>query len=153
MDKQRRARAGQLVSPAARQVPAAAAGWLILDHDGGQGRRRMPWRLVHHSKHAVDVARMRLAEGACQRFPFVPCHGGKVSQRQRIDRQLPVAYGLPMGKTKQARETMYLAPEKLDALKALAARTRIARAELIREAIDDLLVKHKAKAPKRRVRE
>lgn len=150
MDKQRRCSAGQAVSPAACQVAATGAGRLILDHGGCWGFRRRHWRLVHHGQHAVNVARMRLAEGLEQRFPFVPCHGGKVSQRQRIDRQLPVAYGLPMGKTKQARETMYLAPDKLDALKALAARTRIPRAELIREAIDDLLVKHRARLPKRR---
>ncbi|HLQ13104.1 MAG TPA: ribbon-helix-helix domain-containing protein [Steroidobacteraceae bacterium] len=51
-----------------------------------------------------------------------------------------------------ARETMYLEPANLEALTALAKRTRIPRAELVREAIDDLLVKHRAiKGPKRGV--
>jgi hypothetical protein len=56
-----------------------------------------------------------------------------------------------MSKTIQARDTIYLDPAKLDLLKDLAAETRIPRAELLREAVDDLLVKHrKLKAPKRR---
>jgi predicted transcriptional regulator len=54
-----------------------------------------------------------------------------------------------MGKTKRAFETIYLDPEKLDLLKKLAKDTRIPRAALAREAIDDLLIKHKVlKAPK-----
>ncbi len=56
-----------------------------------------------------------------------------------------------MGKTTQARDTVYLDPEKLDLLKSLADRTRIPRAELLREAVDDLLVKHNVmRAPKRK---
>jgi predicted transcriptional regulator len=56
-----------------------------------------------------------------------------------------------MGKTTQARDTVYLDPEKFDLLKDLAERTRIPRAELLREAVDDLLVKHKViKPPKRK---
>lgn len=54
-----------------------------------------------------------------------------------------------MGKTKRAFETIYLDPQKLDLLKNLATDTRIPRAVLAREAIDDLLIKHKVlKAPK-----
>lgn len=54
-----------------------------------------------------------------------------------------------MGKTKRAFETIYLDPQKLDLLKKLATDTRIPRAVLAREAIDDLLIKHKVlKAPK-----
>jgi ribbon-helix-helix protein len=54
-------------------------------------------------------------------------------------------------KTKRAFETVYLDHEKLDLLKKLAKDTRIPRAVLAREAIDDLLVKYKVlKAPKRR---
>jgi hypothetical protein len=53
-------------------------------------------------------------------------------------------------KTKRAFETVYLDHEKLDLLKRLAKDTRIPRAVLAREAIDDLLVKYKVlKAPKR----
>ena len=48
-----------------------------------------------------------------------------------------------MSKTTQARDTIYLKPAKFDLLKELAAETRIARAELLREAVDDLLVKHR----------
>jgi hypothetical protein len=54
-----------------------------------------------------------------------------------------------MGKTKRTFETIYLDPEKLDLLKKLATDTRIPRAVLAREAIDDLLLKYKVlKAPK-----
>jgi hypothetical protein len=54
-----------------------------------------------------------------------------------------------MGKTKRAFETIYLDPEKLDLFKKLATDTRIPRAVLAREAIDDLLIKYKVrKAPK-----
>lgn len=48
-----------------------------------------------------------------------------------------------MGKTKRAFETIYLDPEKLDLLKKLAKDTRIPRAVLAREAIEDLLIKYK----------
>jgi predicted transcriptional regulator len=54
-----------------------------------------------------------------------------------------------MGKTKRTIETLYLDQDKLDLLKTLAEQTRIPRAVLAREAIDDLLVKYKVlKAPK-----
>jgi Ribbon-helix-helix domain len=63
---------------------------------------------------------------------------------------LHVAYCSDMGtKTKRAFETVYLDHEKLDLFKQLAKDTRIPRAVLAREAIDDLLVKYKVlKAPK-----
>jgi predicted transcriptional regulator len=47
-----------------------------------------------------------------------------------------------MGRTTRAIETLYLDPEKLELLKQLAADTRIPRSVLLREAVDDLLVKH-----------
>jgi hypothetical protein len=53
------------------------------------------------------------------------------------------------GKTNRAIESLYLDQDKLDLLKKLAADTRIPRAVLAREAIDDLLIKYKVlKAPK-----
>lgn len=55
-----------------------------------------------------------------------------------------------MGKTTQARDTVYLEQEKLDLLKRLAESTRIPRAELLREAVDDLLIKYKALKPAKR---
>ena len=55
-----------------------------------------------------------------------------------------------MGKTKRAIETLYLDRAKLDLLKQLAQQTRIPRAVLLREAIDDLLLKHKPLRPRRR---
>ena len=55
-----------------------------------------------------------------------------------------------MGKTKRAVEAAYLDPEKLELLKQLAAHTRIARAVLVREAVDDLLIKYKLLKPPRR---
>ena len=55
-----------------------------------------------------------------------------------------------MGKTKRAIESLYLDEEKLDLLKRLATATRIPRSVLLREAVDDLLVKYKVlKATKR----
>jgi len=39
-------------------------------------------------------------------------------------------------------QALYLDPEKAALLAALANETRIARAVLLREAVDDLLVKH-----------
>jgi predicted transcriptional regulator len=54
-----------------------------------------------------------------------------------------------MGKTKRAFETVYLDHEKLYLLKKLARHTRIPRAVLAREAIDDLLIKYRVlKSPK-----
>lgn len=53
-----------------------------------------------------------------------------------------------MSQTKQARDTIYLDPAKLDLLKVLASETRIARAELLREAVDDLLVKYRKIKPR-----
>ena len=54
-------------------------------------------------------------------------------------------------KTKRAFETVYLDHEKLELFKNLAKTTRIPRAVLAREAIDDLLIKYKVlKPPKSR---
>ncbi|MEZ5566495.1 MAG: ribbon-helix-helix domain-containing protein [Gammaproteobacteria bacterium] len=49
-----------------------------------------------------------------------------------------------MGKTIRKRDTLYLDPEKFELLQHLAKDTRIPRAELLREAVDDLLTKHGA---------
>jgi len=40
-------------------------------------------------------------------------------------------------------QSLYLEPPKAELLDALAAETRIPKAVLLREAVDDLLVKHK----------
>jgi hypothetical protein len=56
-----------------------------------------------------------------------------------------------MGKTKRAIETLYVDQDKLDLLKQLAEQTRIPRAVLLREGLDDLLIKYKVlKVPKRK---
>lgn len=47
-----------------------------------------------------------------------------------------------MGRTTQHVQNIYLAPEKAALLDRLAAETRIPKAALMREAIDDLLAKH-----------
>jgi predicted DNA-binding protein len=48
-------------------------------------------------------------------------------------------------------QSLYLEPEKAELLDALAAKTRIPKAVLLREAVDDLLAKFKAlKAPRRK---
>ncbi len=77
----------------------------------------------------------------------------RISQRCRepLDHKLPVAYGKGVGKTTRTRDTLYLDADKFALLEQLAKNTRIPRAELSREAIDDLLVKYKLlKAPKRK---
>jgi Ribbon-helix-helix domain len=56
-----------------------------------------------------------------------------------------------VGKTKKHQQLLLLEPEKADILKALAAKTRIAKQVLLREAVDDLLKKHgMLKEPKRK---
>ncbi len=55
-----------------------------------------------------------------------------------------------MGKTKRAIETLYLDWDKLDLLRQLSTQMRVPRAVLMREAIDDLLLKHKPLRRKRR---
>lgn len=40
-------------------------------------------------------------------------------------------------------QTIYLEPDKAEALDALSGETRIAKAVLLREAVDDLLLKHR----------
>jgi hypothetical protein len=56
-----------------------------------------------------------------------------------------------VGKTKKHQQLLLLEPEKADLLKALAAKTRIAKQVLLREAVDDLLKKHgMLKEPKRK---
>lgn len=48
-----------------------------------------------------------------------------------------------MGKTTKHQQPLYLDHEKADLLDELSAKTRIAKQVLLREAVDDLLVKHK----------
>lgn len=43
------------------------------------------------------------------------------------------------------QQSIYLEPETAELLDALSAKSRIPKAVLLREAVDDLLVKHKAK--------
>jgi Ribbon-helix-helix domain len=48
-------------------------------------------------------------------------------------------------------QSLYLEPDRAALLDKLAAETRIAKAVLLREAVDDLLVKYgKVKVPKRK---
>jgi hypothetical protein len=51
------------------------------------------------------------------------------------------------GKTTRSIESLYLDQDKLDLLKKLAEETRIPRAVLLREAVDDLLMKYKMIKP------
>lgn len=56
-----------------------------------------------------------------------------------------------MGRTKRTQVALYLDDDKIEALKRLSARTGRTQQELLREAVDALLVKRKAmKAPRRR---
>lgn len=47
-----------------------------------------------------------------------------------------------MGKTKRKAETIYIDHEKFALIAKLSEKTRIPRAALWREALDDLLIKH-----------
>ena len=56
-----------------------------------------------------------------------------------------------MGKTKRHQQALYLDHDKAALLNDLARQTKIPRAVLLRDAVDDLLIKHKLlKVPKRR---
>lgn len=55
-----------------------------------------------------------------------------------------------MGKTKRKQETIYIDHEKFALLVELSKQTRIPRAVLWREALDDLLAKHGGVGAKRR---
>ena len=60
-------------------------------------------------------------------------------------------YSPPMGNRLMHQQPLYLQPEKAEALAKLSAQTRIPKAVLLREAVDDLLVKHgAAHAPRKR---
>ena len=68
-----------------------------------------------------------------------------------LDNTLLVADTSYMGRTKRSVEVAYLDPDKHALLKRLAAGTRIPKTVLVREAIDDLLVKYGVlKTPKRK---
>jgi hypothetical protein len=55
-----------------------------------------------------------------------------------------------MGKTTRHTQPLYLDHDKAALLEQLSAQTRIAKAVLLREAVDDLLVKYRLlKLPKR----
>ena len=69
-----------------------------------------------------------------------------------LDNELLVADTSCMGRTKRSVEVAYLDPDKHALLKQLARQTRIPKTVLVREAIDDLLVKHGVlKPPKRKL--
>lgn len=55
-----------------------------------------------------------------------------------------------MGKTTKHQQPLYLDHEKAALLDQLSAQTRIAKQVLLREAVDDLLVKHKLLRPPKR---
>jgi predicted transcriptional regulator len=55
-----------------------------------------------------------------------------------------------MGKTTRPGILANLDADKLEGLNDLATRTRIPRSVLVREAVDDLLVKHEPKKAKKR---
>jgi hypothetical protein len=54
-----------------------------------------------------------------------------------------------MKTTRRQFETVYIDPDRLKLLKELAAKTRILRSVLWREALDDLLVKYGMLKPER----
>ena len=47
----------------------------------------------------------------------------------------------------KVQQPLYLEPDRAELLNRLAASTRIPKAVLLREAVDDLLVKHKVLKP------
>jgi ribbon-helix-helix protein len=65
--------------------------------------------------------------------------------------QRQAGYSWTMSPRNLHMQSLYLKPKKAEALDALAAKLEIPKAMLLREAVDDLLVKHKVlKAPRRR---
>jgi hypothetical protein len=54
-----------------------------------------------------------------------------------------------MGKTIRTQQSIYLDDDRAELLDTLSASTRIAKQVLLREAVDDLLVKHKLLKPPR----
>lgn len=53
------------------------------------------------------------------------------------------------GKTLRKQDSIYLDPEKFELLEKLTKKTGKLRSELLRDAVDDLLIKHGvSKAPK-----
>lgn len=56
-----------------------------------------------------------------------------------------------MGKTTKHQQPLYLDHEKAALLDQLSAQTRIAKQVLLREAVDDLLVKYKLLKPPKRL--
>ncbi len=52
-----------------------------------------------------------------------------------------------MGRTLKHQQALYLEHDRAELLDQLAQQTRIPKAVLLREAVDDLLVKHKALKP------
>ena len=59
---------------------------------------------------------------------------------------------MPHMKGRRAVTTVYLRPDVLKALQDLSKQRDIAMAQFLREAVDDLLVKHGAKIDKPRTR-
>jgi hypothetical protein len=59
---------------------------------------------------------------------------------------------MPHMKGRRAVTTIYLRPQVLKALQDLSKQRDIAMAQFLREAVDDLLVKHGAKIAKPRTR-
>jgi hypothetical protein len=55
-----------------------------------------------------------------------------------------------MGKTKRHQQALYLDPAKAALLNELALETKIPRAVLLRDAVDDLLIKYKKLRPAKR---
>jgi ribbon-helix-helix protein len=55
-----------------------------------------------------------------------------------------------MGKTTKHQQALYLEHDKAALLDQLSEQTRIPKQVLLREAVDDLLMKHKLLKPKRR---
>lgn len=56
-----------------------------------------------------------------------------------------------MSPRKMHVQSLYLEPEAAKRLDALAERTRIPKAVLLREAVDDLLAKHEPKGARKKV--
>ena len=59
---------------------------------------------------------------------------------------------MPHMKGKQASTTIYLRPTVLKALQAFSKRRKVAMAQLLREAVDELLAKHGVHLHKARAR-
>jgi len=74
-------------------------------------------------------------------YPVIYCYNGGMENTSEVEGKKG-AGGRPSTVGATVKTTILVDPERMDALNALALGTQRSRNSLLREAIDDLLVKH-----------